>query len=330
LLSFAAHLDYRLDRYADAEAAATLALATARELKDDETVLQCLRVLGTCCLRRAQYAEAKRYFTEALEASASSADPSNGADMLHNLGTVENSAGNYDEALRLATQSLTRYQQLADHSGEASSLSMLGLMHMNKGEFEAGGARLKQGLAVCERHGLVTLRGITLGGLVDYARKTGDFDAAERYAVQALEFAQTAGYRALAAGLKFDFVHFALERRDLKTARAEIAAALTIATAIGRPTLQVAGVAWFAEILAAQGELDCACQVLKFAIDHPSTHAPAQAEYRARLAQWNCASPTSFPPDVLAFDELVHRIAAEADIDHAPLVATLRGAALNR
>jgi hypothetical protein len=70
--------------------------------------------------------------------------------------------------------------------------------------------------------------------------------------------------------------------------------------------------------------------VLKFAIDHPSTHAPAQAEYRARLAQWNCASPTSFPPDVLAFDELVHRIAAEADIDHAPLVATLRGAALNR
>ena len=173
----------------------------------------------------------------------------------------------------------------------------------------------------------MTLRGITLGNLVDYARKTGDFEAAQRYAAQALEFAQTAGYRALASGLKLDLVHFALERGDLMTARAELAVAMTIAMAIGRPTLQVAGIAWFAEILAAQGEPECACRVLNFAIEHPSTHAPAKAEYCARLEQWKCASPASAAPAGLGFDELVQRIAAEAEIDHTPLVAALRVAA---
>jgi hypothetical protein len=194
---------------------------------------------------------------------------------------------------------------------------------MSRGEYEAARIRLQDGLSVCERHGLVTLRGISLGNLVDHARKTGDFEAAQRYAVLALEVAETAGYRALASGLKLDLVHIALERGDLEGARTALSEGMKIAIAIGRPTLQVGGVAWFAELLAAQGEVDCACRVLPFASNHPSTNAPEKEEYRARLVQWGARDENDLPNE-LDFDDLVHRIASEAEVDYAPLIGALR------
>ena len=63
----AAHIEYRLDRYADAEATALRALAAAaRRAQSRRRASLCLNVLGTCALRGGRYAEARQHFRQAL------------------------------------------------------------------------------------------------------------------------------------------------------------------------------------------------------------------------------------------------------------------------
>ncbi len=325
LLSAVAHLEYRLDRYPDAEATATRVLAAARGTRDRDAKLQCLKVLGSCALRRGRHGDAKRFFEQALEQAPASIDPRNAAAMLDNLALVEKAMGRYDEALRLSLQSLAQYRRLGDVAGEALCLNNLGALHLAKEEYESADVCLHEGLAIGDRHGLVSTRGFIFANLAEVARKTGRPDSAEDYSRRALEVVQTTGNRGVASWLKQQLVLLALQRGDLTAARSELAAALGIATAIGVPALQLQGVMCFAEVLAAQGEPECARLVLTFAAAHPSTRAPDRDEFRARLAQWG-AAPSAAPAwPGLELDELVHRIVVESSIAHAPLIATLRG-----
>ena len=325
LMAAAAHLEYRLDRYANAEATAERALAASRP-GDHETHLQCLKVLGSCCLRLGRHADAQRYFKQALQQATASVDPHNAAAVLDNLALVEKAMGHYAEALRLSIRSLVQHQRLGDFAGEALCLNNLAVQYLDKQEYESAGAHLRHGLAICERHGLVSTRGLILANLAEFAMKTGDNHSAETYAKRALEVAEATGNRAIACFLKLQFVHLALQRGDLTAARSDLGSSLGIAIAIGRPYLLLAGVSSFAEILAAQGEMECARLALAFAADHPSMTAQGRDEMRARLAQWQSAASAESPWPALELDELVHRIVVESNIAHAPLIAALRGA----
>jgi tetratricopeptide (TPR) repeat protein len=324
LLASAAHLEYRLDRYDDAQATAARALAATRSTRDHEARLQCFKVLGACCLRRGRYVDARSYFKQALEQAPESVDPHNAAAMLDNLALVEKAMGDYGEALRLSLQSLVQHRRLGDVADEAMCLNNLGAMYLDREEYASAGAYLREGLVLCDRHGLVSTRGLILANLAEFAVKTGDDDMAGTYGGRALDVAETTGNRALVCWLKLLFAQVALRRSDLAAVRAELAAALEIAIVIGRPALLVSGVTCFADLLAAQGETDCARRTLTLAADHPSTSDAQRAENRARLAQLPPATGTDSTTGI-AFDELVHRIVVERDIAHAPLIAVLRG-----
>jgi tetratricopeptide (TPR) repeat protein len=325
LMSAAAHLEYRLDRYADARATAERALAASRTTRDRDTKLQCLKVLGGCCLRLGEHADAKRFFEQALEQAPASINPHNAAAMLDNLALVEKAMGHYGEALRLSIQSLVQHRRLGDVADEALCLNNLAALYLDQHDYESAGAHLREGLAICDRHGLVSTRGLILANLAEVAEQTNDHDSAETYAKRALEVAEAGGNRALVGWLKLLFVRLALRHGDFSAARSALAAALGIAISVGRPTLQLAGVACLAEVLEAQGEPDCARQILAFAADHPSTIAAQRADLQARLAQWGPATNTEPSWPGLELDELVHRIVVESSIAHAPLIATLRG-----
>jgi tetratricopeptide (TPR) repeat protein len=248
--------------------------------------------------------------------------------MLDNIALVEKMMGRYDEALRLSLQSLTQHRRLGDAADEALCLNNLGALYLDRQEYESAGAHLREGLAICERHGLVSTRGLILANLAEIAMKTGDVAAADTYARRALEVAEAAGNRAVASWLKLLFVRLALRRGDFPSARSDLAAALDIAISVGRPSLQIAGVTCFVEILEAQGEAECARRILSFAADHPSTSAPERAVIRARLADWPMDAGADAKPvwPGLELDELVHRIVVESNLAHAPLIAALRGA----
>ena len=327
LLGAAAHLEYRLDRYAAAEATAARALAASRTRGDRDTKLQCLKVLGGCSLRLGRHGDAKRYFKQALEQAPASIDPNNAAAMLDNLALVEKGMGNYAEALRLSLQSLVQHQRLGDAAGEALCLNNLGALYLDRQEYESAGAHLRDGLVICERHGLVSTRGLILANLAELAVNTHDNDVAGTYGKRALEVAEATGNRGLACWLKLMFVRLALRRGDREAARSDLAASLGIAILVGRPLHLLAGVACFAEVLEAQGDSDCARRILVFASNHPSTSAAQRAEIRARLAQFPATANAepAWPGLELELDELVHRIVVESNIAYAPLIAALRG-----
>lgn len=326
LLAKVAHLEYRLDRYVDAEATATRALEAARGADAHDALVQSLKVLGTCYLRLGRYNEARRYFKQALQQAPARTDPRNAASMLSNLALVEKVMGHYDEALRLSIRALTEQRKVGDVAGEALSLNNLASLHLERKEFAPAGEYLKPALALCDRHGLSMTRGLVLANLTGVAMNTGDYDQAEACARRAIEHAQAIGNRYLVSFLKLQFVRLALRRNDLIAARADLSASLELALAVGRPALLVEGVTCFAEILVAQGEPACACSVAAFAADHPGTGAPERDELLKAMAQWSSKEAAPAPWPDLELDELVHRIIVESNIAYAPLIAALRGA----
>lgn len=323
LLGSIAHLEYRLDRYADAEASASRALAASRHDEHD-TKLQCFKVLGSCCLRLGRHADAKRFFRKALQEAQASIDPSDVAAMLDNLALVEKVTGHYAEAQRLAVQSLAQHQRLGDFAGEALCLNNLAALHLDKQEYEPVDEYVRQGLVICDRHGFVNTRALLLANKAELAVKTGD-SSADIHTTRALEIAEATGNRASACALKLMFARLALRRGDYPAARSEIAESLSIALAIGRSSFVLLGVSCFAEVLAAQGESECARVVLTFAKDHPSTGAPLRDEIRTQLAQWRETASSELPWPGLELDELAHRIVIESSIAHAPLITALLG-----
>ncbi|HEY2190347.1 MAG TPA: hypothetical protein VGH48_17450 [Caldimonas sp.] len=325
LLSIAAHLEYRLDRYADAMATATRALAASRKTRDRETRRQCFNVLGACSLGLRRLADARRYFKRALRLSPASDDPTNAAAMLDNLALVEKEMGRHAESLQMAMQSLAQHRLFGDFAGEALCLNNIGALQMDLGEIESAALHLNAGFALCDVHDLISTRGLILANLTDLALQTGDPSVAEAHARQGLEVAQLTGNRLLESWLKLRCLLIALRRGDLVAARAELRAALQIAAAIARPGLLLAGVSCFADLLEAQGELDCACSVLRFACAHPSTSDEERDDIRERLAQWQLAKPAELSWPGLDLGELVQRIVAETEVAHSPLTALLRG-----
>lgn len=319
----AAHLEYRLDRYADAQARAVRALAATGRTRDHDTRLQCFKVLGACDLRLGRNEAARRHYHHALREAQAHLDARNAAAILGNLALVAKGSGRYDEALRLSVESLAQYRGAGDAAGEALCLCNLGSMYGDRGDLVSAETYLRECLAICERHGLVATRAFVLANLTEIAMKAGDPAAAEAHGHRALEVAQTTGNRAVAAWLKMQFARLALQRADLDGARADLATALGLAISLGRPSLQLAGVACFAELLAAQGEGACARRVLAFAAGLPLTSPPERDEFLARLAQWPAAADAD-PALGLGFDELVRRIVAESRLAHAPLITALR------
>ena len=113
-------------------------------------------------------------------------------------------------------------------------------------------------------------------------------------------------------------------RGDLAAARAHIAESLSVSIALATSSLVFGGVLTFAELLAAQGEVDSARRVLQFAADHPSTSAPERDEAHAILAE---LPPATRPlPGWPGIDlmELAGRIVVEADVAYGPLIGHLR------
>ncbi|HXZ48711.1 MAG TPA: tetratricopeptide repeat protein [Usitatibacter sp.] len=325
MLASAAHLEYRLDRYTVAESDAARALAMARAARDPDATFQCLNVLGSCCLRLGRQRDATRFFKQALQQARANTDPHKAAAMLDNLALVEKATGRRAEALALSVESLAQHRRLGDAAGEALCLNNLGVLYM---EQEPGAARanLLEGLAICDRDGLVGTRGLILANLTELAVNMNDQESAQAYAERALEFARTSGNRIVVSWLRIQIARLALRRGDLPGARSELVAALEIAIAIGGPYLQLSGVALFGDLLAAQGEPDCARLVLAFVADHPLTNALERDAIRARLAAWPQGAGARAAWPGLALGELVHRIAVEAGISHSGLIALLKGA----
>lgn len=326
VLGKAAHLEYRLDRYVDAIATATLGMKIVAATPDADAQAQCLKVLGTCHLRLGHHEVAKRFFEKSLKLALACSDVRHRSAMLSSLALVQKALANYDEALRVSIEAFELQRRVGDVAGEALSLNNLAALHIERQQFEAAGEYLKPALVLCERHGLATTRVYVLTNLATVATKTGQHEAAEAYGARALEHAQAIGNRFVVSYLRFQFVRFALRRRDVNAARSELRSGMELAIAVGRPALLVEGAVCLAEILAAQDDVSSARAVMSFAAEHPATAPLERDELHRALARLPATDEAQAPWPGLSLEELAHRVVVESDIAHAPLIAALRGA----
>jgi ATP/maltotriose-dependent transcriptional regulator MalT len=185
---------------------------------------------------------------------------------------------------------------------------------------------LRQGLAICERDGIVGTRGYILSNLTELALRAGDLAAAESHAGHAIEVATASGNRAVLSWVKSKVARLAVRLGDNDAARSALAEGLSVALELGSPGLKFDAVESFAELLSAQGEVSCARRVLTYAADHPTASALVRDEIRRRLETLPAAVNATPPWPKLELDDLLHRIVVESNVAHAPLIDTLRGA----
>ncbi len=325
ILAAAAHMEYRQDRYAEAEVHARRALANTGSIDDHATRLQCFKVLGGACLRMGRLEEARDWFRQALKQAPASIDPNNAASMLDNLALVEKQLGRYTESLKMSQKSLMQHRVLGDVAGEALCLNNLADLYLVMGKNESARDYLQESLELCERHGLDNTRVIVLANLSEVALKAGDLEGADSYARRAQELVDAGGHHALDAWMKIHSAGIALARNDLAAGRARLGEGMEFAIATGRPGHQFLALCCFAKILAAQKEPAAARGVLTFCLAHPSLPAPERDNVRALLEALPASTKES-PWPGWSLEVLISRVVVEAGAAYAPLIAELRAA----
>ena len=324
LLGSAAHLEYRLDRYANAQQNAFAALAATRRNSDPGTRRQAPGVLGACALRLGRLDEARNYFKQGLAEALPGQEAHAQAVTLDHLALVEKATGNYAEAQRLSRESLAQHRSLGDVSGVALCLSNLGSLNIVLHDYAAAETYLREALAICEQAGILNTQAIALANLVEVALRRNVLDDADAYARKGLEVAATTGNRAIVALMKMNLAVVAARRHDVDSARTALAEGLSLAITLGAMGLKFEGIASFAEVLEAHGEAAAARRVLALAADAPAANEMIRGELRARLAAL-APLPEPIPPyPAIAIDDLIHRIVAESAAAYAPLIASLR------
>jgi hypothetical protein len=93
------------------------------------------------------------------------------------------------------------------------------VLYFTRQEYGAAGEQLRAGLALCDEHGLSSIRMYTLANLTEHAVHMRDTEPASRYARRALEIAESSGNRAIVSWLNLQLAHIA-QRNDLPGARA--------------------------------------------------------------------------------------------------------------
>jgi len=318
-----AQLEYRLDRYALAEASANRALALTRggEKADDQSRLQCLQVLGTCALRHGRLEQARQHFEQALRHAPASRDPHNAATTLDHLALVHKGLGDHDEALRLSLESLAQHRSLGGDAGIALCLSNLASLQLDRGETASVEGYLQEALALAERHGLEQTRVLAVANLAYAALLRGELDRAWAQGTRAVELGRAAGYRGVVAEIEMGLSRCALLQGDPARAGARLVDGLKLANEIGRRSLQLLGLTCFADLLVARGDNALASKLFAHVVDQPELAKQERTRARSRLARL----PGDGVEGVIAMPlaELTHRIVVEADVDQAPLIAAL-------
>lgn len=324
LLSRLSHMEYRLDRYGEAEAYAQRALARTRRGRDREARRQAVTVIAACALRLGRLDDARSYFKQALEETPPEEEAHSLAVTLDHLALVEKRMGNFDESLRLSLQSLAQHRSLGDVAGVALCLSNLGALYFSRHEYDSAMACLTEARSICESAGIFSTLTFVLANLTEVATARGDLAAAEAHAIRGIEVARSMGNRSVVAWMTINNASLAVKRGNLAAARSSLADGLRLALEIRLHSLKFDAVVCLAEILRAQGEDVCARQVMLFAAGHPTADLGTSREIQGRLGAWP-ASTAAVPAWAVGMDldELAQRIVAESSVAYAPLIAAL-------
>ena len=328
LIACAAWLAFCLDRYTEAAELGrrTLEAATTKGAGRDgnRTAFRAATVLGAALTRLGRADDAYEYVRAALDYARKAGDPVDVVRALDNVAVITHRRGDLEGGLQLHRQALLKYRELGDASGEVACLNNLAVSHVLLRQFGAAQDVLQDAHRLCERHGMAGMRTKIECNLASVALASGNNAQASDHAREAHELAERTGQRSVAAEASYILATAALRLGDLPAARRDLAVGLTTAIAIDRRDQLAVGVCAFAEVLAAQGDVDVAAQTMAFALRQHRFEGEAYDDARRRMASWGRSSAETDDWTGPSLEELAYRIVAEAAHAYAPLIASLR------
>ena len=312
LASAIAQLQYRVSRLDEAAASARRGIRFARESGQRSALIRCLSVLGTCCWQWGRNEEAKRYLEQALRHALSGSDTRGAAMAQGNLALVEKALGNHARAKAMTLDWVSGQRAQGEWLRVASGLNNLAYICVAQGEWDEARACVEEGLALCDRHGLLLPRPMLLTNLANVHAATGRFDEAEAVARQVIAGARAKALADVEAAALNQLVRIAIRRGDIAAARQRLHEAAGAAAATRNEEVQLDSVFSFARILAAEGNARQAAPLLRFFLSRPQLEPVDRAEAEACLG----GLPKTDPADPAAGEpklaDLLRRVVEES------------------
>jgi DNA-binding CsgD family transcriptional regulator/tetratricopeptide (TPR) repeat protein len=224
-------------------------LVLVKQFGDRWLIMRSLRRTGLIAIRMGAYDEARRLFLEAVAICEYLNSPYMKAQMVHWLGTISQNLGEYDDAKRLYQASL-----------------LVGRIAQN-----------------------YWLLWINTTGLSDIARMQGRYAEAKQLALEAIEYLQVAGEASFLDGKVWALSSLGaaeLALKDYLQARQHFAEALQISINVWSIPLTLQSLAFIAELLAAEGNLEPALDLLVITLHHILSRKETQDKTAQCLAQY--------------------------------------------
>jgi predicted ATPase/Tfp pilus assembly protein PilF len=229
VLAAASALEYRLGRYADAEASARRALSLLAPADAWRARARSHNTLGGIGTRTGDFGDAKERFERAVETARRQGDPHDIARYVNNLAMAEQMLGDYDDARRHLQEALDLKRAQNDQRFVIRNLNNLGNLALYLGDRGEAGRYFREGLQLAEElevSEIIPYFHVNLGIVLNEA---GRYPEAERMFAAALDEARESGNRPLEIGARRRLGNVGIATGRFEEAEEHLLAALAIA-----------------------------------------------------------------------------------------------------
>ena len=256
--SLASKLLVHAGKCGELEAAATIALAAAREFwkqySEDEALEMASRVIAyeaeqqistprltpealalsaQIDRHRGRYEQALERYRKAIELFAASNRIEQAVDAAYDISAVLYRKGEFQEALNQAERALADARRAGYRKGEAAALRAIGNARLRLGEMDRAEEALELSTAICEEIGDQNGAALSLGNTGNLQRVLGNYAAAHLSYSRGLELFESLGNRAHQAIALNNLGSVESTLGDYESARSSYERSLEIAEAIG-------------------------------------------------------------------------------------------------
>lgn len=276
---------HRLSRYSQATQALEAGLAISRRIDKPGFLSRSLVELATAQLMHGEFVEAQHLLEEALAGFRKVDDKPNIFNAQQNLSWVFCQMGNYMEASDLLAQAREGFERLGMRYHSAFAHCFLGLVAQGLGELEQAARSFRNGLAIFREFDHSWGVALCLSGLASVAIQNGEYDQATQLAQEGLTNAKKVGESYSAALCLNCLGRIACALGNYDEAKRDHRQAAQTAWGAEQLPPVLEGLIGIAELDAKAGQLQAACELLAFAIQHPSTIASERARAKQLLAE---------------------------------------------
>ncbi len=270
LLNEQARSFWRQGNFAEAEAAALLALNLAQEAGDDTGRATSLNSLGIIASKYGEYNTAQDYYQQSIAINQVIGRQQGIAANFLNMGVIMKLQGNYAAARDYYQQSLIIHRAVGDQGGIFVCLNNLGVVAEREGEYAAARDYQYQSLAI--KRALGDQRGISNGflNLGVIAESEGEYAIAHDFYQQSLAIKQAiGGQRGIAINfLRLGFI--ARRQGDYVAARDYHQQALAIARNLQAAPLLLEAIVGFAWLYMNESRPTRAGELIGLTQHHPA------------------------------------------------------------